>query len=141
MKANRILFILGLLVIFSAVMLLLLNVGEAAIAAATGILGIGLIALSGRKINAKSIQNQPVEQVVRTVYAPDQKQRALIRQRTDGSFHIEIQKFIHEYSPDVGSHDRWERQSASICGSLAEAVEIAAGRVGAGTDDFFNKET
>jgi small-conductance mechanosensitive channel len=53
MKANKIMFGLGLLIVFSAAALLLLNVIESGVAAAIGILGIGLIAASGRT-NTKS---------------------------------------------------------------------------------------
>lgn len=78
------------------------------------------------------------KKVLQTIYSPDRQSRALIWQRADGKYQVEIQKFIHEYSPDVGSHDRWERKSNEpITDTLATAVEIAAHRVGAGTGDFF----
>ena len=48
MKANKTMFVLGLLIVFSAAALLLLDVIESGVAAAIGILGIGLIAASGR---------------------------------------------------------------------------------------------
>ncbi|HSO12059.1 MAG TPA: hypothetical protein VLT51_06760 [Anaerolineales bacterium] len=48
MKANKTLFVLGLLIVFSVAALLLLNVVESGVAAAIGMLGIGLIAASGR---------------------------------------------------------------------------------------------
>ena len=48
MKANKVMFGLGLLIVFTAAALLLLNVVESGVAAAIGILGIGLIAASGR---------------------------------------------------------------------------------------------
>jgi hypothetical protein len=53
MKANKTMFVLGLLIVFSAAALLLLDVIESGVAAAIGILGIGLIAASGRT-NTKS---------------------------------------------------------------------------------------
>jgi hypothetical protein len=78
------------------------------------------------------------EQIEQTVYAPDRQLRALIKLRTDGNYRVEVQKFVHDYSPDAGSHDRWERQShIMVTDTLANAVEIAARSVGAGTDDFF----
>ncbi len=48
MGINRTLFAAGLLVAFGAATLLVLNVLESGPAAAIGILGIGLIAASGR---------------------------------------------------------------------------------------------
>ena len=48
MKANKTMFVLGLLIVFSAAALLLLNIIESGVAAAIGIVGIGLIAASGR---------------------------------------------------------------------------------------------
>mgnify|MGYP006877910063 CR=1 FL=1 len=48
MKVNKTMFVLGLLIVFSAAALLLLDVIESGVAAAIGILGIGLIAASGR---------------------------------------------------------------------------------------------
>ena len=47
MKANKIMFGLGLLIVFIAAALLLLDVIQSGVAAAIGILGIGLIATSG----------------------------------------------------------------------------------------------
>ncbi len=47
MKANKILFGLGLFIALSAAALLLLNIIESGVAAAVGIVGIGLIAASG----------------------------------------------------------------------------------------------
>jgi hypothetical protein len=46
---NKTMFILGLVVAAAAATLLLLDVIESGVAAAIGILGIGLIAASGRK--------------------------------------------------------------------------------------------
>jgi hypothetical protein len=48
MKANKTMFFLGLLIVLLAAALLLLDVVESGVAAAIGILGIGLIAASGR---------------------------------------------------------------------------------------------
>ena len=53
MKANKTMFVLGLLIVFSAVALLLLNIIESGVAAAIGILGIGLIAASGNSNRKK----------------------------------------------------------------------------------------
>jgi hypothetical protein len=49
MRGNRIQFVAGLLVALVAATLLLLDVIESGVAAAIGILGIGLIATSGGK--------------------------------------------------------------------------------------------
>jgi len=48
MKANKTMFFLGLWIVLLAAALLLLDVVESGVAAAIGILGIGLIAASGR---------------------------------------------------------------------------------------------
>lgn len=136
---SRAMMILGLLIALASAALLLAGVIESGVAAAIGILGIGLIAAAGRRLRT-SPGVQP-EQVLRTIYSPDRQLRALIWHRADRKYQVEIQKFIHEYSPDVGSHDRWERQSNEpITDELAMAVEIAAHRVGAGTDDFFGND-
>lgn len=45
---NKALFVIGLLIVVLAAVLLLMNVIESGVAAAIGILGIGLIATSGR---------------------------------------------------------------------------------------------
>ena len=133
--------ILGLLIALTASALLLMNVIESGLAAVIGILGIGLIAAAGRWLRPKTRSLFRSEQIVQTIYAPDRQLRALIKQRADGTYQVEVQKFVHDYSPDVGSHDRWERLSGSpIVDTLASAVEMAAERVGAGTDDFFGKE-
>ncbi|MEW5831038.1 MAG: hypothetical protein AB1846_19275, partial [Chloroflexota bacterium] len=110
-------------------------------AVALGVLGIGLIAASGRWMRPKRGETPRSDQVLQTIYAPDRQLRALVKQRSDGKYQVEVQKFVHEYSPDVGSHDRWERLTYDpITDTLASAVEIAARRVGAGTDDFFGSE-
>jgi len=51
MNANKTRFVLGLLIALTAAALLLLGVIESGVAAAIGILGIGLIAVSGRITN------------------------------------------------------------------------------------------
>ena len=52
---NKTLFVIGLLIVALAAVLLLMNVIESGVAAAIGILGIGLIAASGRS-NIKRIR-------------------------------------------------------------------------------------
>lgn len=129
------LLILGLGLALAATLLLLSDTIGSGIATAAGVLGIGLILAAGRWLKAGS------EQVVKTIFSPDRQLRALVKQRRDGKYRVEVQKHIHEYSPDVGSHERWERQSnVPVNDTLASAVEIAARRVGAGTDDFFDKK-
>jgi hypothetical protein len=131
----------GLLIALAASALLLMNVIESGVAAAIGILGIGLIAASGRWLPTQKGMQPQAQPDVPTIHSPDRQLRALIKHRVEGTYQIEIQKLVHDYSPDVGSHDRWERQPDTlIVDSLATAVEIAAERVGAGTDDFFGKE-
>lgn len=136
---SRVLMILGLLIALASAALLLAGVIESGVAVAIGILGMGLIAAAGSR-HRTGLGAQP-EQVLRTIYSPDRQLRALIRHRADRKYQVEIQKFIHEYSPEVGSHDRWERQSNEpITDELATAVEIAAHRIGAGTGDFFGND-
>ena len=133
--------ILGLLIALSASALLLMGVIESGLAAVIGILGIGLIAASGKWLRPRPAMPSQAERIVQTIYAPDRQLRALIKQRTDENYKVEIQKLVHDYSPDVGAQDRWERQSnAIIVDTLASAVEVAARSVGAGTNDFFGKE-
>ncbi len=50
---NKFLFVVGLLIVLTAAVLLLMNVIESGVAAAIGILGIGLIAASGRSYRKK----------------------------------------------------------------------------------------
>lgn len=50
-NVNRVQFSLGLLVVFVAAALLLLDVIESGVAGAMGIIGLGLIAASGRRRN------------------------------------------------------------------------------------------
>ena len=133
--------ILGLLIALAASTLLLMNMIESGVAAAIGILGIGLIAASGRWLPTQKGMQPQAQPGVPTIHSPDRQLRALIKHRADGIYQVEIQKLMHDYSPDVGSQDRWERQPGTrIVHNLATAVEIAAERVGAGTDDFFGKE-
>jgi len=138
---SRVIFTLGLLIALTASALLVAGVIESGVAALLGIVGISLIAASRRMLHSQDNLRAQSEKIVQTIYSPDRYLRALIKQRSDGKYQIEIQKFVHDYSPDVGSHDRWERQSnASITDTLASAVEIAASSVGAGTVDFFDKD-
>lgn len=132
---------LGLLVALGASTLLLMGVIESGVATAAGILGIGLIAASGRWMSTKPEEKPREEPIARTIYAPNQQLRALVKQRHDGGYRVEIQKFVQNYSPDTGANDRWERQSNTmITDTLASAVEIAARSIEAGTEDFFGIE-
>jgi hypothetical protein len=49
MNVNRTLFVLGLLIVLIAAVILVLDVIESGVAAAIGMLGIGLLAASGRR--------------------------------------------------------------------------------------------
>ena len=137
MNVKKNLFGFGLLLAFLAASLLLLDVIDSGIATAVGMLGIGFIAVSRFRPLIDSMLHSPKMEPVQTIYSPDKKQRAVIKRFGGGDYQIEIQRFIHEYSPDVGSHDRWERTSASMNSSLEEAIEMAAKKVGAGMGDFF----
>jgi hypothetical protein len=54
MNINKMMFVLGLLIVLVAATLLLLGMVESGVAAAIGILGIGWLAISGR-----GTRNQP----------------------------------------------------------------------------------
>lgn len=130
--------IVGLMVALSASTLLLTGVIESGVATVMGILGIGLIAASGRWMPKKPGETPHEVPIAQTIFAPDRQLRALIKQRADGSYRVEVQKFVHDDSPDFGPYGRWERQpNFLVTDTLANAVEIAARSVGAGTDDFF----
>jgi hypothetical protein len=134
--------IVGLLFALAASAFLVVGRIEPGLAVAMGMLGIGLIAVSGRWLPTKPREKTQVEKIERTIYAPDHQLRALVKHGDDGKYRIEIQKFVHDYSPDAGSHDRWERESSvTITDTLASAVEIAARSVSAGTDDFFGDDS
>jgi hypothetical protein len=134
-----VMLILGLLIGLAASAMLLMGLIESGVALAIGLLGIGLIAVAGRWLPTQLREKPHVEQIERTIYAPDRQLRALVRQHADGNYRVEVQKVVHEYTPDAGSHDRWERQSnVIVTDTLAGAVEVATRSVGAGTDDFFN---
>jgi hypothetical protein len=49
MNINKMMFVLGLLIVLVAATLLLLDIIESGVAAAIGMLGIGLLAISGRR--------------------------------------------------------------------------------------------
>ncbi|HKJ38744.1 MAG TPA: hypothetical protein VJ972_08195 [Anaerolineales bacterium] len=140
MSVNKIMFGFGLFLALLTALFLMLGVIGFGSAAAIGILGVGFIAVSRRKISTNAIHQPPREQIEQTVHSPDNKQRALIKRRTDGNYQIEIQRFIEEYSQDFGPNNRWERTSSSISGSIEDALKTAAYRVGAGTNDFFDSE-
>ena len=53
MNVNKTLFVSGLLIALIAAALLLLGLIESGVAAAIGVLGIGLIAASGRRARSK----------------------------------------------------------------------------------------
>lgn len=53
MNVNKTMFFLGLLIALIAAVLLLLGLIESGVAAAIGMLGIGLIAASGRRMRSK----------------------------------------------------------------------------------------
>lgn len=133
--------IVGLLVALSASTLLVMGVIESGAATVIGIFGIGLIAASGRWMRKKPDKSPREEHIEQTIYAPDRQLRALIKQRADGVFRVEVQKFVHDDLPDTGPYDRWERLSnILVTDTLASAVEIAARSVDAGTGDFFGGE-
>ena len=135
-----VMLVIGLLVALSASTLLVLGQIESGVAIAAGVLGIGLIAASGRWLPTKPGGKPREEKIEQTIFSPDHQVRALVRQHADGNYRVEIQKLIHDYAADTGSQNRWERQSNPIItDSLASAVEIAARSVEAGTQDFFGE--
>ena len=76
--------IVGLLFGLAASALLLMGAIESGLAVAIGMLGIGLIAASGRWMRTKPGEKPRAEHIERTIYSPDRQLRALVRQRADG---------------------------------------------------------
>jgi hypothetical protein len=134
----------GLIVALTASALLVMDVIGSGPAVALGILGIGLIAVSGRWLRSTPCEKPPaesIEQILQTIYSPDRQVRALVRKHASGNYRVEIQKSVHEYLTDIGWQDRWESESnATITDTLATAIEIAARSIGAGSDDFFGDQ-
>jgi hypothetical protein len=127
---NKPLLILGLLVTLIVAMLLLFGVISFGVSAAACMLGIGLIVLS-RWVEQEKPETTPSAQVVQTIHSADGELRAVIKQRIDGKYQVEIQRFVREDSPEFGPNDHWVRQSAPITDTLSSAVDIAASYVGA----------
>jgi hypothetical protein len=125
---NKTLLTLGLLITLLTIALLLFGIIPLWMAIAVGALGIGLISFSIRWEQATPA-SAPGAQVVQTIHSADGQLRAVIKQRTDGKYQVEIQSFVREDSQDFGQNDRWVRQSAPITDTLSSAVEIATGYV------------
>jgi hypothetical protein len=125
---NKTLFIIGLLIVTLAATFLLLGILPSGLAIAAAMLGIGLIFLSRRGERPKP--KSPTEtQVVQTIHSADGQMRAIIKQRPDGKYQVEIQRFVREYSQEFGQNDCWIRQSAPLTDSLSSAVEIATSHI------------
>jgi hypothetical protein len=125
---NKTLFVIGLLIVILAAVFLLLGIVPSGLAIAAAILGIGLIFLSRRGERPKQ-KSATEAQVVQTIHSADGQMRAVIKQRPDGKYQVEIQRFVREYSQEFGQNDRWVRQSAPLTDSLPSAVEIATSHV------------
>jgi hypothetical protein len=125
---NKPLFSFGLLLVVFAVLLLLFSVLPFGITAAVAVLGIGLITLSRRAEWTKS-EAAPSSQIVQTIHSADGQMRAVIKQRADGKYQVEIQRFVREDSQEFGQNDHWARQSAPMTDTLSSAVDIALGYV------------
>jgi ATP-dependent 26S proteasome regulatory subunit len=125
---NKTLFLIGLLIVITAAALLLFRIIPFGTALALAIVGNGLIVLSRRK-ERKKPKFALSEQVVQTVHSADGQMRAMIKQRADGNYQVEIQRLVHEDSQEYGQSDYWVRQSAPITDTLSSAVDIAVRHV------------
>ena len=90
---------------------------------AIGIPGAALI-LIATLFGSSEIQRSKAEtEVVQTIFSPDKKLQAIIKQRRDGKFQVETWKVV-DYIQDSGPS--WARQGTwGITDTLANAVEIA----------------
>ena len=69
---------------------------------------------------------------VQNILSPDGNLQAVIRNRPDGTFQVEVRRRGQDDSPDTGLTETWTLvYGPAITDSLAEAVEIANERVGA----------
>jgi hypothetical protein len=125
---NKTLLTIGLLTTLLSTALLLFGIIPLWLAIAVGALGIGLISFSIRWEQAEP-KSAPGSQAVQTIHSEDGQLRAVIKQRADGKYQVEIQRFVREDSPEFGQNDHWVRQSAPITDTLPSAVDIALGYV------------
>jgi hypothetical protein len=125
---NKTLFVIGLLIVILATVFLLLGFVSSGLAIAVAVLGIGLTFLSKRD-GQPVPKSVPEAQVVQTIHSADGQMRAIIKQRPDGKYQVEIQRFVREYSQEFGQNDHWVRQSAPLTDSLSRAVKIATSHV------------
>ena len=71
------------------------------------------------------------DSAVQKIFSPDGNLQAVIRNRADGTFQVEIGRCGQDDSPDTGLTETWSLiNGPAITDSLAEAVEIANQRVG-----------
>lgn len=130
---NKTLFTIGLLLVCLAAALLLMNAIPFGFAAAIAVLGIGLVAVAGRSGRPQP-KSRAEAQVVQTIFSPDQKLRAVIKQRPDGKFQVETWKFV-DYLQD--SSPNWARQGNwGITDFLSDAVDMAESYIQMGAGDF-----
>ena len=134
------LMLLGLSLALAASVLLVFGLIETGLALVMGVLGIGLIAVSGRWMRPKPSEKPVEERIEQTIYSPDHQLRALVKKHADGNYRVEVQRFYREDSIDFGPQERWVRQSyAIVTDTLASGIEIAARSVGAGIDDSYER--
>ena len=125
---HKALLTLGLLITLLVVAILLFGVIPLWVAIAAGALGIGLIVISMRWKPAKPA-SAPGTRVVQTILSEDGQLRAVIKQRADEKYQVEIQRFVREDSAEFGQNDHWVRQSTPITDTLSSAVDIAVSLV------------
>jgi uncharacterized SAM-binding protein YcdF (DUF218 family) len=129
---NKTLFTLGLLLVMLDAALLIFGIIPFGIAGAAGVLGIGLIFLSRRRKQVAS-ESKPGAKVVQTIHSTDGQLRAVIKQRVDGKYQVEIWKLVTDYSQDFGPGSQWTLQRPwGITDTLSSAVDLAASYIGAG---------
>jgi len=69
---------------------------------------------------------------VQNIFSADRNLQAVIRERLDGTFQVEIRRRRLDDSPDTGPTETWTLVYGPVISStLGEAVEIANQRMGA----------
>jgi hypothetical protein len=110
--------IIFLLILFLAVLLIALTVGAWMIFR-----------------HEASIPSAVPDGAVQKIFSSDGNLKAMICNRPDGTYQMEVRRRGQDDSPDAGIIETWTLvYGPAITGSLEEAVEIANQRVGVGAE-------
>ena len=121
-------FLLGSLLMGLAVISLIM--GNALFGALLVVLGGSIMVASFWGGYGHSISTSAAKDV-QTVTSTDGLLRAVIKQRTDGRYQVEVWKKVYAPTQENSSDFQFVRQSSlAFTDSLAEAVDIASGYVG-----------